>query len=148
MHPFLNLYLNHPNLKQLTYLSSLRCFAFRSPKFLTGFMDDVKEHIDDIFDLKTMVIEHCVANKQLLNNVFMNCGDKEFVFIERSGFYFGFLFGLIQMGIYFAYTASWVLPAFGFLVGIATNWIALKIIFLPIEPKKLCFGQVRRMAAR
>lgn len=112
-----------------------------SPKFLSGFMDDVKEHIDDIFDLKTMVIEHCVANKQLLNNIFMNCGDKEFIFIERSGFYFGFLFGLVQMGIYFAYTASWVLPAFGFLVGIATNWIALKIIFQPIEPTKICFGK-------
>mmetsp|Transcript_5077 Transcript_5077/g.10705 ORF Transcript_5077/g.10705 Transcript_5077/m.10705 type:complete len:423 (-) Transcript_5077:69-1337(-) len=111
-----------------------------SPQFLTSFMEDVKEHIDDIFDLKHMVVEHCVANKQLLNNIFMECGDKEFTFIEVSGFYFGFLFGLVQMTIYFFYTASWVLPAFGFVVGIATNFIALKIIFEPIEPTKICCG--------
>ena len=44
-----------------------------SPKFLSGFMDDVKEHIDDIFDLKTMVIEvrrlwrQCIAHEITLN---------------------------------------------------------------------------------
>ena len=103
-------------------------------------MEDVKEHIDDIFDLKTMVVEHCVANKQLLNNIFMECGDKEFAFIEVSGFYFGFLFGLVQMVIYYFYDADWVLPAFGFIVGIATNFIALKIIFEPVDPVKLCCG--------
>jgi len=111
-----------------------------SPQFLTSFMEDVKEHIDDIFDLKHMVIEHCVANKQLLNNIFMECGDKEFKFIEVSGFYFGFLFGLAQMIIFYFYDADWVLPAFGFIVGIATNFIALKIIFEPVEPTKLCCG--------
>ncbi len=111
-----------------------------SPKFLAGFMDDVKDHILDIFDLKHMVIEHCVKNKQLLNNIFMDCGDKEFWFIEISGFGFGFLFGLCQMAMWFFYTENWVLPAFGFVVGIATNYIALKIIFEPVEKKKLCCG--------
>jgi uncharacterized membrane protein YheB (UPF0754 family) len=111
-----------------------------SPAFLSAFMDDVKEHIDDIFDLKHMVVEHCVNNKQLLVDVFMACGDKEFRFIEVSGFYFGFLFGLCQMGCWFIYTESWVLPAFGFVVGIATNFIALKIIFEPVEPTKIFCG--------
>jgi uncharacterized membrane protein YheB (UPF0754 family) len=30
-----------------------------------------------------------------------------------------------------------VLPAFGFFVGYATNWLALKLIFEPAEPKKI-----------
>ena len=111
------------------------------PVFLKGLMEDVKEHILDIFDLKAMVIEKCCANKQLMINVFQSCGTEEFKFIERSGFYFGFLFGMVQMTVYMFYTASWVLPAFGFLVGVATNWIALKIIFEPIEKKKICCGK-------
>ena len=64
----------------------------------------------------------------------VQCGTEEFIFIEQSGFYFGFGFGLIQMVIYAFYDASWVLPAFGFVVGYATNAIALKMIFSPIEP--------------
>ena len=33
------------------------------------------------------------------------------------------------------YDEFWILPLFGFLVGWLTNWIALKIIFRPLEPK-------------
>ena len=111
-----------------------------APKFMKNFMDDVKEHIDDIFDLKTMVISKCVEDKQLLNDIFQACGDKEFRFIEVSGFYFGFMFGIIQTVIWAFYTGSWLLPFCGFMVGIATNWIALKIIFEPVKPTKLFFG--------
>ena len=38
------------------------------------------------------------------------------------------------------YTGDWVLPFAGFFVGIATNWIALKIIFEPVEETKICCG--------
>jgi len=74
-----------------------------------------------------MVVEHCVANKQMLVDIFQACGDKEFRFIEVSGFYFGFLFGLAQTALYLFYTGTWVLPTFGFIVGVATNFIALKV---------------------
>lgn len=40
------------------------------------------------------------------------------------------------MGIFFVYDASWVLPVFGFLVGWETNWLALKVIFRPLNPHK------------
>lgn len=111
-----------------------------SETFLTSFMEEVKEHIDDILDIKQMTVAACVREKRLVNKIFQECGDKEFTFIRRSGFYFGFLFGLIQMGIFFVYNASWVLPFFGFLVGWATNWLALKVIFRPLNPIKVgCF---------
>ena len=107
-----------------------------SDAFLTTFMEEVKEHIDDILDIKQMTVSACVREKRLVNKIFQECGDKEFTFIRRSGFYFGFLFGLIQMGIFFVYDESWVLPFFGFLVGWATNWLALKVIFRPLNPIK------------
>lgn len=69
------------------------------------------------------------------------CGTPEFRFIERSGFFFGFLFGLIQMLIFVFYDSWWVLPAFGFIVGYATNYIALYMIFRPLEPRLICCGR-------
>jgi len=112
-----------------------------SETFLTTFMEEVKEHIDDVLDIKQMTVAACVREKRLVNKIFQECGDKEFTFIRRSGFYFGFLFGLIQMGVFFVYDASWVLPFFGFLVGWATNWVALKVIFRPLNPIKIgCFS--------
>ncbi len=108
-----------------------------SETFLTTFMEEVKEHIDDVLDIKTMTVSACVREKRLVNKIFQECGDKEFTFIRRSGFYFGFLFGLIQMGVFFVYDAAWVLPFFGFCVGWATNWLALKVIFRPLNPIKV-----------
>ena len=54
-----------------------------SPVFLKDFMTDVKEHIDDVFDLKTMVVTKLIENKWLLNKVFQDCGDKELVFVAN-----------------------------------------------------------------
>lgn len=111
-----------------------------SDQFLVTFMEEVKAHIDDILDIKQMTVAACVREKRLVNKIFQECGDKEFEFIRRSGFYFGFLFGLIQMGVFYVYDAAWVLPVFGFLVGWATNWLALKVIFRPLNPHK--FGPI------
>ena len=87
----------------------------------------MQEHVDDVVDVKDLTVKYCVANKHLIVKIFQECGDKEFIFIRRSGFYFGFLFGLVQMAIWFVYDASWILPVAGFLVGWFTNYIALKV---------------------
>lgn len=71
--------------------------------FMANFMADLQSHFDDVMDLKAMCVQACVKNKHLLIKIFQECGDKEFVFIRQSGFYFGFLFGLGQMGIFFFY---------------------------------------------
>jgi fatty-acid desaturase len=43
------------------------------------------------------------------------------------GAYMGFMFGVLQMILWAFYSAGWVLPAFGFVVGAITNWLALKV---------------------
>ena len=110
--------------------------SIESDEFLLTFMKELKAHIDDVLDLKEMIVSAVVRRKQLMVQVFQECGKKEFIFIRRSGFYFGFLFGLVQMAVFFVYNANWVLPIFGFLVGWATNWLALKVIFRPQNPHK------------
>ncbi|MBS3804089.1 MAG: hypothetical protein KGY54_06030 [Oleiphilaceae bacterium] len=107
------------------------------PQHVDNLILDVSHNIEDLLDIKEMVIQRLVADKQLLNKIFLECGDVEFRFIIKSGFYFGFLFGLVQMSVWYFYPAWWVLPFFGLLVGWATNWIALNVIFRPLNPVKI-----------
>jgi uncharacterized membrane protein YheB (UPF0754 family) len=109
-----------------------------SGAFLVEFMKDMQAHVYDIVDIKKMCVDACVQNKHLIVKIFQECGDKEFNFIRQSGFYFGFLLGVIQMSIWFVYPAGWTMPVAGFLVGWATNWLALKVIFKPILPHTVC----------
>lgn len=105
-----------------------------TPRLVDNLVGDISDNVEDLLDIKAMVIDRLSADKQLLNRIFLKCGNSELRFIVHSGFYFGFLFGLIQMTVWYTYQAWWVLPFFGLLVGWATNWIALNAIFRPLRP--------------
>lgn len=122
-----------PLVKEQIYAQS----TIEMPFVIREFMAEMKIHIKELFDVKRMVVDSLTRDKDLLNDIFLKVGDQEFAFIERSGLYFGFLFGLIQMGICLYYNPPWMLPLAGVLVGYATNWLALKLIFEPLEPKKI-----------
>jgi uncharacterized membrane protein YheB (UPF0754 family) len=101
---------------------------------------DMADDIDHIMDIEKTVLEAMERHKGLMGEMFYEVGRKEFTFIERSGLYFGFLFGIAQMVIWVLYPVGWMLPAAGFLVGYLTNWIAIKLVFSPREPMR--FGPV------
>ncbi len=109
----------------------------RFPQLLHNLMSEASEQIEDLIDFKHMITQRLVNDRALLNRLFLESGDQEFKFIVRSGLYFGFLFGLVQLVVWIVYPVWWVLPAFGLLVGYATNWIALNIIFRPLLPTKI-----------
>jgi uncharacterized membrane protein YheB (UPF0754 family) len=88
----------------------------------------------DFIDVDGIVREAMLEDRALLGRVMVEIASPEFKFIERSGLWFGGLFGVIQMFVWIAYPAGWVLPAAGFFVGYATNWLALNLIFEPREP--------------
>ncbi|MCG8519875.1 DUF445 domain-containing protein [Marinobacter sp. CA1] len=108
-----------------------------TPQLVDNLVDDLSDNIEGLLDIKSMVIDRLATDKRLLNRIFLECGEVEFRFIINSGLYFGFLFGLIQMAVWYFYQSWWVLPFFGLLVGWATNWIALNVIFRPLQPKKV-----------
>ncbi len=123
------------SVKRMTYARISRDM----PGVVAEIMFDVKDNIEEVFNIEEMVIDRLTADKQLMVEMFLNCGKEEFKFIERSGFYFGFLFGLIQMVIWYYFPEWWILPLAGLIVGYATNWLALKLIFEPIQEKTV-FG--------
>lgn len=97
-------------------------------------LDEAARNIHDLLHLDRVLNEALKADKELMNRIFMRVGSEEFKFIERSGLYFGFAFGLVQFLVWVLYPAWWILPFFGFLVGYATNWVALKLVFQPRLP--------------
>jgi len=112
----------------------------RSPLFLKTLIDALKDKVYEVLDLKSMVIRLAEGNKDKVVQMFKDVGESEFRFIEVSGLYFGFLFGLIQMGVFYVVDQNhpeygiWMLPLFGFATGYLTNWVALTVIFKPVEP--------------
>ena len=100
-------------------------------------MDRMAKEAGDLIDIEKIVRDAMVEDRALLGRVLVEIAGPEFKFIERSGLWFGFLFGVVQMGVWILYPAGWVLPAAGFLVGYITNWLALNLIFEPKAPKQV-----------
>lgn len=111
--------------------------AAKLPAVVDDLVYDLGENIDEILDLEHLAVEELTNNRKLLVRIFQECGEREFRFIINSGIYFGALFGFIQMLVWMQAQLGWILPSFGVLVGLATNWIALQIIFRPVEPIRL-----------
>ncbi|HEY3353426.1 MAG TPA: DUF445 domain-containing protein [Polyangia bacterium] len=107
-----------------------------APRVVRQIMAEVKANLDRVFDLKAMVVGNLVHDKALLNRIFQEAGRQEFRFIARSGIYFGFTLGLLQLTIWTLTHAPIVMPIFGLFIGWFTDWLALKMIFRPKEPTR------------
>lgn len=112
----------------------------RIPAATRGMFDQFRSQIDQIFDIKHMVVTNLVRDKAALNKIFQDIGRPAFGFLIRSGLYFGFLIGLVQM-VVFGFTGWYiVLPLFGLLTGGLTDYVALQMIFRPIEKRTIFPG--------
>jgi len=111
-----------------------------APPVIEAMMEDVQANIRQVFDLEEMVVGAFVQKPNLLNHMFIKCGYKELKFIRDCGGYMGGVFGIMQVALWIVYSAGWMLPAFGLIVGLLTNWLALKMIFEPVEPRHLLCG--------
>lgn len=100
-------------------------------------LDDLGRNVTSIIDLEHTVLTSMRRDKALLGRIFKTVGSEEFKFIENSGAYFGFLFGIPMIWVWVAFPSWWLLPVSGFAVGYATNWVALKMIFEPKEPIRI-----------
>ncbi|MCH8544710.1 MAG: hypothetical protein LAT61_14185 [Alcanivorax sp.] len=107
------------------------------PEVMDNVVDDISKHVEELVDLKHMISSQMREDKALMVKMFREVGDPEFRFVINSGIYFGFLFGLCQIPIFIYFPGNWVMPLFGFLVGVATNWVALNVIFRPLNPVRV-----------
>jgi uncharacterized membrane protein YheB (UPF0754 family) len=109
------------------------------PEIVNTVTTEIGENIDHLLDVKLMVIRNIEANPELSNRIFRAIGRKELRLMINLGFVFGFIFGIptafltevLVPGVW------WLLPICGVIIGYATNWLAIYMIFEPVEPKKI-----------
>jgi uncharacterized membrane protein YheB (UPF0754 family) len=105
--------------------------------FLKDLTMDMQQNIVQVFNVLNCVTTKMMADRSLLGKLFDKTGGKELKFLTDSGLWFGFLLGCLQMIVNIYCQNPWTLSIGGLIVGLATNWLALKWIFEPVEPTKI-----------
>eukprot|EP00571_Detonula_confervacea_P006189 CAMPEP_0172318692 /NCGR_PEP_ID=MMETSP1058-20130122/35544_1 /TAXON_ID=83371 /ORGANISM="Detonula confervacea, Strain CCMP 353" /LENGTH=559 /DNA_ID=CAMNT_0013033575 /DNA_START=37 /DNA_END=1713 /DNA_ORIENTATION=+ len=106
-------------------------------KFLRDLTVDVQKNIGSICNLRNCVVDMMMYDRSLLGKLFEISGKDELQFLVDSGLLLGFILGLIQLVISLYWNNPWTLSVGGLVVGLATNWLALKWIFEPVNPFKI-----------
>ncbi len=92
---------------------------------------------DELLDLHQLVYSQLSGkNVGLLAKFTKEIGANEFKFIEYYGGVFGFIIGLVQVGVWSLLQTWWLMPIVGVIVGLVTNWLAIQMIFRPQQPTK------------
>jgi uncharacterized membrane protein YheB (UPF0754 family) len=112
----------------------------RIPDASRSMFAELQGQVDQIFDIKHMVVTNLVRDKAKLNNVFQDIGKGAFKFLIRAGLWFGFIIGLVQVMVFGVTGWTWTLPAFGLLTGGLTDYVALQMIFRPIHRRTVFPG--------
>jgi uncharacterized membrane protein YheB (UPF0754 family) len=99
--------------------------------------DDLQGISHELLDLERLVFDLLSGpNVTRLVRLFQEIGGKELKAIVRFGGVFGFIIGTFQALSYSIFDQWWLMPIVGGVVGLGTNWMALQMIFRPIEPKR------------
>jgi len=108
------------------------------PDIVRTVTDAIGENVDQLLDIKLMVIRHIEENPELSNRIFLEVGRRELRMMINFGFIFGFLLGIPVAFITQALPGQWwALPICGVIVGYVTNWLGLWMIFQPVEPRQV-----------
>jgi uncharacterized membrane protein YheB (UPF0754 family) len=107
------------------------------PEIVRSVTDEIGDHIDQLLDIKLMVIKRIEEHPEMANRIYLEVGRKELRFIINFGFFFGALQGIPLVFLTQAYPHWWVLPMGGVIIGYVTNWVALWMIFEPVDPRKI-----------
>ena len=108
----------------------------RSREAMANVLAEVREDIDHAFDLRYVIVANMVANKQILNRLIRAVSTPELRFMVRMGVIFGAVIGVVQALAWAISHSHMMLPVFGGMVGLVTDYLALRMIFRPRTPKR------------
>jgi uncharacterized membrane protein YheB (UPF0754 family) len=108
------------------------------PDIVREVTDDIGHHVDQLLDVKMMVIRHIEENPELANRIYLEVGRREFRFMINFGFFFGLLLGIpLAFFTERVLTDWWVLPIGGVIIGYVTNWVGIWMIFEPVDVRRI-----------
>ena len=115
----------------------LRRIAERAPNAVAELIADFSGNPDAYLDTRDMALTNLAGDRGVLNRLIRDVGGRELRFIAHSGLYFGLIIGMLQAGVWALTHEPLVMPIFGAVVGLSTDWIALKMIFFPREERRV-----------
>ena len=93
---------------------------------------EMQPRASELLDVQQLVAGQLSGpNVERLARLTQQIGKKEFKFIEYSGAIFGAIIGFAQIGVWEAMNVWWLMPIFGVIVGLCTNYLAIQMIFRP-----------------
>ena len=127
-----------PQLREMVY-TRVRA---ELPRVSQRSFDAIGEHIDELLDVKSMVINHIRNNPGLMKDVCYSIGAPELRFMVWSGL-LGFPMGLLLAVYLHLHThvlglafPAWLVVLLGAsLIGIIANIIAVRVVFTPADRK-------------
>ncbi|ORA34253.1 DUF445 family protein [Mycobacterium aquaticum] len=108
----------------------------QTPKVVEKMLSEMRADLPRFVDVQFLAVTTLVRNKEKLNKLMRGLGDNAMAFVRRSGIYFGLGIGLVQMVAWALFQNPWIMPAFGFGVGFISDYIALNMLFRPVQPTK------------
>jgi uncharacterized membrane protein YheB (UPF0754 family) len=96
--------------------------------------DAIGDNIDQLFDVKLMVIRAMEKDPVLVNRIFQQVGDRELRMIVWFGAIFGGVLGIPLLFLTLSVPQWWIVPIAGVIIGWVTNYLAIACIFQPLEP--------------
>jgi uncharacterized membrane protein YheB (UPF0754 family) len=108
----------------------------RSPIIVARLLDHAKSNIDELFDLSHIVTAELIRDKVLLTDLVRGPMAPIMAFMRRFGLVFGLIVGFLQMVVFAVTESHVVIPIFGLLIGLVSDWLALQMLFEPKERKR------------
>ncbi len=102
-----------------------------------GLVGALGDRLPEVLDLDELLVAELTGeNADRLARVAVQIAGRELRFIEIYGAVFGFGIGVVQAALFGVFGIWWTMPIVGGIVGLGTNWLAIQMIFRPLEPTR------------
>lgn len=100
-------------------------------------IDETRALVPDLIDFDRLALDLFSGdNADRLARLIRTIGDQQLRTVIRYGAVVGFFVGLVEAVAYLAFNRWWLLPVIGALDGIVNNWMGIRMIFRPLEPRR------------
>ncbi|MEJ3776144.1 hypothetical protein [Acinetobacter pittii] len=115
------------------------------PGVLKELVTELTMNVESLVNMREMVVSQMEGDRRLMVRMFLKVGQKEINFIWHISALIGMFFGIFQMVVWFVVPWHWTVPFWAAIWGFLTNWIAIWMVFNPIEPHYIRYSQIFRL---
>lgn len=125
-----------------------RWAADQLPERVEALVEDFKDDLSDLVDLKALLSRELKHHPDLMNRIFQQAGQVELDSVINKGALIGAFLGATMIPAWHQWPVLWALPIGGFFIGFVTNWLAINLIFRPLNPKRIFFWRLQGLFLR